>query len=45
MDRQNSVGCLGRPEEVAAAALFQAIDESRFIVGTELFIDGGMLQV
>ncbi len=33
---------LGRPEEVAAAALFLASDESGFIAGAELCIDGGM---
>ena len=36
---------LGKPEEVAAAALFLASDESRFIAGAELCIDGGMTQV
>ncbi len=36
---------LGRPEEVAAAALFLASDESSFIAGAELCIDGGMTQV
>jgi NAD(P)-dependent dehydrogenase (short-subunit alcohol dehydrogenase family) len=36
---------LGRPgqsEEVAAAALYFASDESRFTTGTELRIDGGL---
>jgi NAD(P)-dependent dehydrogenase (short-subunit alcohol dehydrogenase family) len=36
---------LGRPAEVAAAALFLASDESSFITGAELCIDGGMTQV
>ena len=36
---------LGRPEEVAAAALFLASDESSFVAGAELAIDGGMAQV
>jgi NAD(P)-dependent dehydrogenase (short-subunit alcohol dehydrogenase family) len=36
---------LGRPEEVAAAALFLASDESSFITGAELCVDGGMAQV
>ncbi len=33
---------LGQPEEVAAAALFLASDESGFTAGAELRIDGGM---
>lgn len=39
------LGRLGRPEEVAAAALFLASDESSFIAGAELCIDGGMSEV
>ncbi|HEY0208616.1 glucose 1-dehydrogenase [Acerihabitans sp.] len=39
------LGRLGKPEEVAAAALFLASDESSFIAGAELCIDGGMAQV
>ena len=33
---------MGKPEEVAAAALFLASDESSFIAGAALSIDGGM---
>jgi NAD(P)-dependent dehydrogenase (short-subunit alcohol dehydrogenase family) len=33
---------LGTPEDVAAAALFLASDESRFVLGSALFVDGGM---
>ncbi len=36
------LGRLGRPAEVAAAALYFASDESAFTTGTELFIDGGI---
>ena len=35
-------GDLGRPEDVAAAALFLASDESRFVLGSGLFVDGGV---
>ena len=39
------LGRMGQPAEVASAALFLASDESRFITGAELCIDGGMAQV
>jgi NAD(P)-dependent dehydrogenase (short-subunit alcohol dehydrogenase family) len=39
------VGRVGRPEEVAAAALFLASRESSFVAGAELVVDGGMSQV
>ncbi|GFZ91236.1 short-chain dehydrogenase [Paenibacillus marchantiophytorum] len=32
---------LGRPEDVAQAALFLASDESKFMMGSPLYIDGG----
>jgi NAD(P)-dependent dehydrogenase (short-subunit alcohol dehydrogenase family) len=35
----------GEPEEIAAAALYYASDESRFTTGTELVIDGGISMV
>ncbi|ELW1645305.1 MULTISPECIES: glucose 1-dehydrogenase [Enterobacter] len=38
-------GRFGKPEEVAAAALFLASDESRFISGIDLCVDGGMGQI
>jgi NAD(P)-dependent dehydrogenase (short-subunit alcohol dehydrogenase family) len=39
------LGRMGLPEEIAAAAVFLASDESSFITGTELNVDGGMAQV
>jgi NAD(P)-dependent dehydrogenase (short-subunit alcohol dehydrogenase family) len=33
------------PDEIAAAVLYLSSDESKFIVGTELVIDGGMIQL
>jgi len=39
------MGRLGRPEEIASAALFLAADDSSFMTGAELCIDGGMAQV
>jgi NAD(P)-dependent dehydrogenase (short-subunit alcohol dehydrogenase family) len=36
---------LGRPEEIAAAALFLGSDDSSFVAGVELSVDGGMAQV
>jgi NAD(P)-dependent dehydrogenase (short-subunit alcohol dehydrogenase family) len=36
---------LGRPDEIAAAALFLASDDSSFVAGAELSVDGGLAQV
>jgi NAD(P)-dependent dehydrogenase (short-subunit alcohol dehydrogenase family) len=40
---QTPMGRAGRPEEIAYGALFLASDESRFMTGAELVIDGGYL--
>jgi NAD(P)-dependent dehydrogenase (short-subunit alcohol dehydrogenase family) len=36
---------LGKPEDIAKAALFLASDDSSFITGIELFVDGGSAQI
>jgi len=36
-------GDLGRPEDVAKAALFLASDDSKFMMGSPLYIDGGVV--
>src|SRR5260370_39286367 len=43
----NSVplGRLGTPDEIAKALVFLASDDSSYITGTELFVDGGFAQV
>jgi NAD(P)-dependent dehydrogenase (short-subunit alcohol dehydrogenase family) len=38
-------GTMGRPEEIAAAALFLASSDSSFVTGIELFVDGGVAQI
>lgn len=39
------LGRLGKPDEIAKAIVFLASDDSSFVTGTELFVDGGFAQV
>jgi NAD(P)-dependent dehydrogenase (short-subunit alcohol dehydrogenase family) len=42
---ETPLGRRGKPEEVAAAVVFLAADESSYITGVDLAVDGGMAQV
>jgi NAD(P)-dependent dehydrogenase (short-subunit alcohol dehydrogenase family) len=39
------LGRFGTADEVAKAAAFLAADDSSYITGTELFVDGGVAQI
>jgi len=41
--RRQLSGELGKPEDVARAALFLASDESEFVMGSPLYVDGGLV--
>jgi NAD(P)-dependent dehydrogenase (short-subunit alcohol dehydrogenase family) len=45
MEAQVPLGRMGMPDETAAAALFLASNESSFVNGSELFVDGGQAQI
>ncbi|MDB5482370.1 MAG: short chain dehydrogenase family protein, partial [Caulobacteraceae bacterium] len=45
LSAQTALGRMGDPDEVAAAALFLASDDSSFMTGSEVFVDGGLAQI
>jgi NAD(P)-dependent dehydrogenase (short-subunit alcohol dehydrogenase family) len=42
---QVPLGRMGDPDEIAKAVVFLASDDSSYVAGVELFVDGGMVQV
>jgi len=45
LERWTPLGRLGSPDEVAKAVAFLASDDSSYITGIELFVDGGLAQI
>jgi NAD(P)-dependent dehydrogenase (short-subunit alcohol dehydrogenase family) len=45
MIANTALGRMGDPSETAAVALFLASDDSSFMTGSEVFVDGGQAQI
>jgi len=45
LSKSQPIGRMGKPEEVAALALFLCADEAGFITGTDYLIDGGFVSL
>jgi NAD(P)-dependent dehydrogenase (short-subunit alcohol dehydrogenase family) len=43
--KSTPMGRMGTPDEVAKAVLFLASEDSSYITGIELFVDGGVAQI
>ena len=42
MERSHLLGRIGRPEEIGAAAVWLCSDESSFVTGQAIVVDGGI---
>ena len=42
---EQPISRFGTPDEIAKAVVFLASDDSSYVTGTELFVDGGFAQV
>ena len=45
METYIPMGRLGTPDEIAKAVVYLASDDSSYVTGIELFVDGGLVQI